>query len=530
MDLSIPERNGESAPTSKLARGAISAAFVALGLGGAALVLVATRWGVGVSYDSVFYLSAADNLLKGLGLSRLGGGGEVIPLTHYPPLYPLVLAGLSRVAALSSTLVARGMAAALFGGLALTSAWLVKNFTKSNLAGLGAGLLIVSSPVLLDVDAWAMSEALYLVCLAGVWWLLAAYVGAPDLRRLMAAAVLAAAAFATRYVGGAAVALGVILAVGVGAPGVVRRLGRGMVFAVAAGLPVLLWGVRNVLLTGAGANRTLIIHPLGRDKLSQAAHTLADFMLPASMPFRLRLVIMLGVVVLVAVVWFRVWLRAGWRRPGDWEAPARLAGVLTLHAALYLVLVFASLTWFDASTPLDARILSPVLVSLVLLSVLAAWEWLNHRPRSRWLAGGAWLAVLIVLAFNSFGTVDWARRAYQRGLGFNSRSWVESPTVAWVRTLDAAAVLTSNEAFPLTYLTGRPVYWAPEAIDPVKGGPRPEFEADLLAMRSHLDEGDSYLVIFHPGSLRPEMPPLATLIDGLRLLLETPDAAIYIRP
>lgn len=530
MNPAEPTGSDQSAPASRAARAALSAAFAALGLGGAGLILLATRWGVGVSYDSVFYLSAADNLLKGLGLSRLGGGGEVIPLTHYPPLYPLVLASLSRVTALSSTVVARGLAAALFGGLTLTSAWLVKKFTKSNLAGLAAGLLIVSSPVLLDVDAWAMSEAQYLVCLVGVWWLLAAYAEAPDSRRLLAAAALAAGAFATRYVGGAAVALGVILAVGIGAPGVVRRLARGLVFGGLACLPVLAWGVRNILLTGAGANRTVIFHPVGRDKLSQAAHTLADFVLPSAVPFRLRLLIMVGVVGLVALVWLRTWLRAGWRRPGEWEAPARLAGVLTLHAALYLVLVFASLTWFDASTPLDARILSPLLVSLVLLAVLAAWEWLSHRPRARWLAGGAWLVVLVVVAFSCFGTVDWARHAFQRGLGFNSRSWVESPTVAWVRTLDAAAVLTSNEAFPLTYLTGRPVYWAPEAIDPVKGGPRAEFEADLMAMRSHLDEGDSYLVIFHPGSLRPEMPPLATLIDGLRLLLETPDAAVYIRP
>lgn len=41
-------------------------------------------WGIGVGYDSVFYLSAADNLLNGLGLSRLDGYYNVIPLTHYP--------------------------------------------------------------------------------------------------------------------------------------------------------------------------------------------------------------------------------------------------------------------------------------------------------------------------------------------------------------------------------------------------------------------------------------------------------------
>jgi hypothetical protein len=497
---------------------------------GVILVVIGTRWGVGVGYDSVFYLSAADTLLRGLGLSRIGGGGEVIPLTHFPPLYPLVLAGLDWATGLGSTAVARGLAAGLFGGLAASTAWLVRNFTKSGWGGAAAGLLIASSPVLLEVDAWAMSEALYLVLLMGMVWLLAAYAGGPKAGRLAGGAALAAGAFATRYVGGAALAAGVLVAIGFGAPGIGRRLCRGAAFAFGAGLPVLIWGIRNTLLTGAGANRILIFHAVGRDKLSQAAHTLADFVLPSSIPFGWRFSIMLTVVLWVALFWMRAWLSAGWRRPGAWEAPARLAGVLAMHAALYLVLVFASLTWLDASTPLDARILSPLLVSLIVLSVLAVHTWLRRLPGRHWAAWAAALVCLAVIGFNGMGTLDWEQSAVQRGLGFNSRNWVQSPTVAWVRDLDPAAVLTSNEAFPLTYLTGRPVYWAPEAIDPVKGGPRPGFQADLRAMRDHLAAQDSYLVIFHPQSLRPELPPLAALTQGLSLLLKTPDAAIYVQP
>ncbi len=77
------------------------------------------------------------------------------------------------------------------------------------------------------------------------------------------------------------------------------------------------------------------------------------------------------------------------------------------------------------------------------------------------------------------------------------------------------------------YLTGRPVYWAPEAIDPVKGEPRLDLGAELEAMRARLSADDAYLVIFHPDSLRVEMPPLADLTQGLQPVLKTSDAVVY---
>jgi hypothetical protein len=47
--------------------------------------------GVGVRTDSVAYLWGAENLAKGLGLGRLNGLGELKPMTHWPPFYPLLL-------------------------------------------------------------------------------------------------------------------------------------------------------------------------------------------------------------------------------------------------------------------------------------------------------------------------------------------------------------------------------------------------------------------------------------------------------
>ena len=65
---------------------------VLFGLLGLILVFFITQpYGVGISGDSVDYIATADHLLKGLGF--LDYAGE--PYLFWPPLYPLLLAGLS---------------------------------------------------------------------------------------------------------------------------------------------------------------------------------------------------------------------------------------------------------------------------------------------------------------------------------------------------------------------------------------------------------------------------------------------------
>ena len=62
-------------------------AGIAIVLGG----IATSRYGAGVSSDSTKYLSVAQNLLAGNGLYDHRG----LPLLSWPPLYSILLAGLS---------------------------------------------------------------------------------------------------------------------------------------------------------------------------------------------------------------------------------------------------------------------------------------------------------------------------------------------------------------------------------------------------------------------------------------------------
>jgi hypothetical protein len=53
-----------------------------------------TPYGLGLVNDSATYVEGAANLLAGKGYVRTSGGGELKPITHFPPLFSLLLAAL----------------------------------------------------------------------------------------------------------------------------------------------------------------------------------------------------------------------------------------------------------------------------------------------------------------------------------------------------------------------------------------------------------------------------------------------------
>ena len=59
-----------------------------LAAAGTVILLSATENGIGVSPDSVGYISAARSLHDGDGLNAIGPEGKTIPLVHYPPHQP----------------------------------------------------------------------------------------------------------------------------------------------------------------------------------------------------------------------------------------------------------------------------------------------------------------------------------------------------------------------------------------------------------------------------------------------------------
>src|SRR5258708_25154977 len=58
-------------------------------------MMFATRSGAGLTPDSLTYINAARQLMQGQPLTEIPGNGKADPYTHFPPLFPVLMAIIS---------------------------------------------------------------------------------------------------------------------------------------------------------------------------------------------------------------------------------------------------------------------------------------------------------------------------------------------------------------------------------------------------------------------------------------------------
>jgi 4-amino-4-deoxy-L-arabinose transferase-like glycosyltransferase len=506
--------------------------LITLGVVGSLLLWVSTPWGIGVGYDSVFYLSAAENFLDGLGLSRIDGYQNVVYLTHYPPLYTLILAAARYLTASESIAVmARALSALSFGFLIILIGITVRTFTGSKAAAVLSALFALSSPFLLDVHLMAMSEPLFLLFLILMLLTLSQYLNGRKFAWLVISGAIGALVYLTRYVGLTAITTGVIAILIFGPGKIGRRIKDALVFSFMGIFPILIWYARNYILTGTTTNRSFAFHPPTSERLLSGLTTIYAWMIPGGIPPGIRPIVMVGIVIgglfLLVFGGYHFWKR----RHNDAVIAAawKFFIISVLFIFIYISSILLSLTFFDASTKLNNRILSPVYFIGIMMLFLLLWNGLdlNHSRT------GTIIIVLLILGAISNNIVKSSELLTEmrlKGLGFTGRRWQSSETIEGVKELPIEGVLYSNEAFPIYFITGRPASWIPEKGDSVLGQENNAYDQKIEMMKAAIEETGGALVIFDSRMNPSVYGSEDELTLGLVLWKDTSDGAIYVSP
>lgn len=506
--------------------------LIALGMVGSLLLWMNTPWGIGVGYDSVFYLSAAENFLDGLGLSRIDGFQNVVYLTHYPPLYPLVLAAARYLTASESIAVmARALSVLSFGLLIILIGITVRTFTVSKAAAILSALFALSSPFLLDVHLMAMSEPLFLVLLILMLLTLSQYLNGSEYVWLVISGAIGALVLLTRYVGLTAITTGVIAILIFGPGKMGRRIKDGLIFSFMAIFSILIWYARNYILTGTTTNRTFTFHPPTSERLLSGLVTIYAWMLPSGIPAGIR-PIAIGVIIIGGLFLLVFGGYHFWKRRYN-EAVIASAWKFFIISGLFIFIYISStllsLTFFDASTKLNNRILSPVYFIGILMLFILLWNGLdlNHCRTGTIIVA---LLLLGAISFNVAESNELLTEMRLKGLGFTGRRWQSSETIDGVKELPIGGVLYSNEAFPIYFITGRPASWIPENGDSVLGQETNEFYQKIEMMKTAIVDTGGALVIFDSRMNPSVYGSEEELTLGLVLWKDTSDGAIYVSP
>src|SRR3954463_11976314 len=112
-----------SSPSSSASRPWLIGLLI-IGILAVAMMTAATRWGIGISKDSVRYLKTAR---QSLGLEEKGWTTEAIrDRSHFPPLYPAVLAAVGSLPRSEPLIAARWVSVVLFAVNAMLAGVIIR--------------------------------------------------------------------------------------------------------------------------------------------------------------------------------------------------------------------------------------------------------------------------------------------------------------------------------------------------------------------------------------------------------------------
>ncbi len=230
----------------------LTAVIVAIAAVGTAWILVQTYHGACVTSDSVFYLSAAENLAAGKGLVGFRGN----ELYWFPPGYSISLAGFE-LAGIGAQEGGRYLNAVLFGATILISGLWLKTLCRSGTVVLAGVLTTASTKTFYHSAGCLHSEPLYLLLTLSSLILVSEAVkhdraGRRTQWMLLAAGLLSGLSVATRYVGIVTTVSSFLLLLfwRPSRTALRTRLQAATMFGLAASLPVVAVLIRNLAGTG----------------------------------------------------------------------------------------------------------------------------------------------------------------------------------------------------------------------------------------------------------------------------------------
>ena len=427
-----------------------------------------------MSADSVIYLDAARRLATDHSLAAFQYG-TVKPLTHYPPLFPALIAGLIHLG-LPAEGAARALNITLFGVTILLVAAIVRRVQGSTVVALSAAAVVLCAPRVFLAHTKFMSDPLLLPLELLFFYLLVLYAREGSSSALRFAAVVAAVAALARYPGLALGGTGVLVILWLGRahfPELRTRLIQALTFLLVSFGPVLMWLVWNHMTAGNATNRTIAFHPELRYGLYLAVLSVSRWVVPfgsSAMPLRLVIVIALAVVLAWA-------FRSLWHEP---DRRGAFAQVVAAFVGLYIVFLAASITLVDAQTEIDGRILLPVFLALVPVAALALERQIGLTPRLRTpLIGMAGLIVAPALV----ATLREAAYLHEHGDGYANAPWTRD-VIEMVGRVPPPVAIYSNAPEVIYYLTAREAREIPAPLNRWTRKPRPTYHVETKEMRA----------------------------------------------
>jgi len=513
---------------------------------GCYLLAISMRRGPGVGGDATIYITAARNLLAGKGLGLINPAGEFRLLPYFPPFYPLLLAFFGWLG-LDPAGFAGPLNIILFAATVFAVAKTISQCAEKWIAGLLAGTLLATSPILIPVYSWAMSEPLSIALMAIGFLTLAQYLSTGRRSRLFISAVSCGLSFLTRYSMAACLICACLILLFAQKKQFRIRLSEAVVYGLIAFLPMLIWLIYDIRMTSTVASRSILENVNLWKEIkrfnSQLQPIFLQWLLPdsfinsQSIPVWIKPIVYSLILVFPSIICIAV-LHQNTDNLND-----RILNFLSLIFCsffyIYLfVILLTSVTTYPPIT-IGSRMLSPAHFSFLCLIGSVNARLLRHRQNSSRLKYIITFCLIGLAATYGLRSIRIARQNAIDGLGYNSVKWRESETVAYIRDhIPPEQLIVTNEETALLFLLNR-ITWPIHEVyvnqpDEIFYAYESQNSQDTDAGRSAFQRGEAFLVVF--DTFEDQMRDIygqdtqkriEALFKNLKVVADTDDGVIY---
>ena len=491
------------------------------------------RHGAGVSTDSISFLNASENFLHAKGLV-ISAYGDIFPMTHFPPLYSLFLAGISWVFDCDIGNSARLLAAVTYA----LNVFFIGCFFISLKIPLRWNLLFLAlfalSEYLLLMCARVFTEPIFMCCMLSSFLLLDKYLKEEKLPYLIFGSLMVGLSALARYVG-------ILLIVSLAGYLFLfikkefwQRVKLALSFGVISSLPLLIWMVRNFFLTQNPTNRQIGFHPIGATQAYQFFRSvlfifLSDPILESIkgakefIGSKVLFIVLFLLCILVLGFIFRYKKFCLEKLSAFTNTRDYLVELLVVFALSYPLFLIVSISFVDYTTPLSRRIMFPW---MIVMGILAGKGLYSLSQKSRiWQKIVCSFLVVFLLSYCLRGGLL-VGKLFNEGLEYSSKSWNKSEIINFIKKCPPETLIYSNSSAGIFCQTKRNSLPLPYKF--AFGKFRLEYESDLKKVKKDLSESNGYLIYFNsiPSTRLDSPEKLAETLD-LQCVLKATDGSVF---
>ena len=504
-----------------------------LGLSAVSLVLIVlstSKYGAGVSSDAARNLSTADNLVAGRGFVDMTGA----PFVLWPPLYPLLLAGISLLTRWSTFQAAWYLNLVLYPLNIWLAGWLLFRIFEGRVIYAVAGSLVVLlSRSMLRIHANVASEPLFETLILIFCLEAPAYLRTSSPGKLWLLCILAALAALQRYPGVVLIGLTVVLVLyrrGI------RGIARAAPAVIAAIAPLGLW----VLLHNLVVSHTLfgprqLGAMLPAQNITLSLTKIAWWFIPRFGALDWLVLHPWVLVVALILVLLLINRRPSWRMWANALSRAHVWPGLLFTAVYFLLLAFTVVTADHLDLTSDRYYV--VLLPFVVASIFLTFDSLvlpHLHVRPRYLRPFLIGVMLVWAVYPLYSVQAYVQEALIQGEPTNYNI-ANSAHFREMSVVQAAGQILANDPDALVYSNYLNIVWFifhhPVAELPFEDASLPR-EQRLVALQQNYPSWPSqpgYIVWFTPNQYHHiAAPDELKTIAHLQLLFDDDTGQVYL--